>query len=110
MLEEFFKLLALLRTFVYLSICLSSLLVASSYLKAYREVKPTWIIQSIMILFFSIAFSFLFFSLASIINFLDGASFRYKVVVSLLALANLPLLWAIINFWFACLFEKKENK
>lgn len=103
MLEIYFSISALIRALVYTSICISSLLVFASYRKAYYKDKPTWIIQSVMYLFLVIAFSFLFYTLASIVNLVDGAGLRYRYVVSLLGIINLPLLLAIINFWNASL-------
>lgn len=110
MVEEGLRLLALLRTIIYFSISLVSALVASAYYRAYRKEKPTWIIRSVMTLFLALSFSFAFYTITSIINFIDGASLRYQITVSLLAFSNLPLLLAILNFWNASLNQKDKKK
>lgn len=106
MLELYFHTTAFFSSIIYASICISSLLVFASYKKAYRKEKPTWIIQSVMLLFLSMGFSFLFFTLASLVNLIESVGIRYKMVVSLLTITNIPLLLAIINFWEASLNEK----
>jgi general stress protein CsbA len=110
MLEEVLRLLALIRTVVYISIALTSALIASAYYRAYKKEKPTWIIRAVMTLFLTLSFSFAFYTITSIINFLDGVSLRYRLVVSLLALTNIPLFLAIINFWGASISSKETNK
>lgn len=59
-----------------------------------------------MLLFLSISFSFLFYTIASLVNLIEGTGIRYRIVVSLLSIINIPLLLAIINFWNASLNEK----
>lgn len=109
MIDIYLHIMAFLRTFVYMLISLFSLLVFSSYHRAYCKDKPTWIIQSVVILFLSIAFSFLFYSIASIINLVEGVGLRYKIVVSLLTITNLPLLFSIINFWNASINQPTDT-
>ncbi|GIW70239.1 MAG: hypothetical protein KatS3mg101_0986 [Patescibacteria group bacterium] len=110
MLEEGLRLLALIRTVVYISISLSSALIASAYYRAYKKEKPTWIIKAVMTLFLTLSFSFSFYTITSIVNFLDGVSVRYRLVVSLLTFINIPLFLAIINFWRASISGKETNE
>lgn len=110
MLEEGLRLLALARTIVYISISLSSALIASAYYRAYKKEKPTWIIKSVMTLFLALSFSFAFYTISSIVNFIDGASLRYRLVVSLLVFSNIPLLLAILNFGGASISSKEVNE
>lgn len=106
MIEVYFHIMAFFSAIIYASICISSLLVFASYRKAYLKEKPTWIIQSVMLLFLAIGFSFLFYTIASLLNLIEGFGIRYRIIISLLGIINIPLLLAIINFWNASLNEK----
>lgn len=110
MIENYFTIMAFFRSLVYSSIIISSLLVFASYKKAYYKQKKTWIIQSIMLLFLSIAFSYFFYLITCLINLSEGVSLKYRILVSFLALTNIPLLISIINFWNASLYQKSNKK
>ncbi len=95
------QIVAFFEAVIYAAISLISLLIATSYFKAYQKEKPTWIIQSVIVLFACLFFSYFLFFLTAMAFFLEGASFKYTVLVNFLSIANLPLLIAILNFWYA---------
>lgn len=110
MIDPVFKISSFLRAVVYASITIISGIVASSYYRAYIKEKPTWIIQSVIYLFASLFFSYLFFLLASITALIEGAGEKYKFIVSILFFTNLPVLFAIINFWNASISGDDKQK
>lgn len=111
MLEAFFFLMAFFRVFIYFSIASLSFLIFVSYKKAYCNEKATWIIQSVVYLFLALFFSFSVYTIAGLVNMIEGVGIRYRFLVSLIGFTNLPLFFALLNFFNASVYQngKKER-
>lgn len=109
MMEASLKLLSLVRAVVYLAVTVESVFLSYLYWNAYKNFKPTPIINSLVLLLLSIGVNFFYLTIVALIFFV-GYIEIYKIMVAFIPLTTIFLLASLRRFADESVRVKKKNK